>query len=82
MLPEARKCKKVVAWSGNFGLDQYSCWNLSSEELTLEVLWEKCEQFCKPQSNEVRARFDLLTSFRKAIEVLMSGTLLYKPRLC
>ena len=23
------------------------------------------EEFCKPQSNEVRARFDLLTSFRK-----------------
>ena len=37
MLPEARKCKKVVAWSGDFGLDQYISWNLSSEELTLEV---------------------------------------------
>ena len=23
MLSEARKCKTVIAWSGNFGLDQY-----------------------------------------------------------
>ena len=34
MLPKARKCKKVVVWSGDCGLDQYISWNLSSEELT------------------------------------------------
>ena len=65
MLPEARKCKKVIAWSGDFGLDQYISWNLSNEELTLEVIWKKYEEFCKPQANELRARFDLLTSFRQ-----------------
>ena len=27
---------------------------------------EKNEEFCKPQANELRARFDLLTSFRQA----------------
>ena len=26
---------------------------------------EEVEEFCKPQSNEVQARFDLLTSFRQ-----------------
>ena len=66
MLPEERKCKKVVAWSGDFGLDQYISWNLSSEDLTLEVIWKKFEEFCKPQANELRARFDLLTSFMQA----------------
>ena len=65
MLPEPRKCKKVLAWSGDFGLDQYVSWNILSEELTLEVIWEKFEEFCKPQANELRARFDLLTSFRQ-----------------
>ena len=39
-------------------------WNLTNEELTLDVIWETFEEVCKPQSNEVRARFDLLTSFR------------------
>ena len=64
--PEARKCKKIVAWSDDFGLDQYISWNVSNEELTLEVIWKKFEEFCKPQANELRARFDLLTSFRQA----------------
>ena len=26
MLPETRKCKRIVAWSGDFGLDQYLSW--------------------------------------------------------
>ena len=39
MLPKSKKCKKVIAWSGDF---------------------------CKLQTNEVRARFDLLTSFRQS----------------
>ena len=54
-----------MAWNGDFGLDEYIPLNLASEELILEVPWEKFEEFCKPQSNEVRARFDLLTSFRQ-----------------
>ena len=65
MLPETRKCKKVIAWSGDFGLDQYISWNLSNEDLSLEVIWKKYEEFCKPQANELRARFDLLTSFKQ-----------------
>ena len=31
----------------------------------LDNIWEKFEEFCKPQSNEVRARFDFLTSFQQ-----------------
>ena len=38
-------------------------WNLPSSELTLDTIWEKYKEYCKPQSNEVWARFDLLTSF-------------------
>ena len=65
MLSEARKCKKVVAWSGDFGIDQYISWDLTAEEICLETIWQKFEEFCKPQTNEIRARFDLLTSFRQ-----------------
>ena len=61
MSPEKRQCKKVIVWSGDFGMDQYVSWNLSIDELTLDTIWQKFEEFCKPQSNEVRARFDLLT---------------------
>ena len=65
MLSEARKCKKVVAWSGDFGTDQYISWCLPQEELCLEMIWNKFDDFCKPQTNVIRARFDLLTSFRQ-----------------
>ena len=70
MLPEQRKSKMVKAWSGDFGLDQYVSWDIPSEELTLEVIWKRFEEFCKPQANEVRARFDLLTSFRKGEHIV------------
>ena len=62
-LPERQQCKKVIAWSGDFGMDQYVSWGLPTDQLTLEIIWGKFEDFCKPQSNEVCTRFDLLTSF-------------------
>ena len=65
MLSESRKCKKVIAWSGDFGLYQYISWCLPQEELCLEIIWKKFEELCKPQTNELRARFDLLTSFHQ-----------------
>ena len=64
-LPEQKQCKKVIAWSRDCGMDQYVSWNLWSHELTFETIWQKYEEYCKPQSNEVWARFDLLMSFRQ-----------------
>ena len=52
-LPECQQCKKVIAWSGDFGMDQCVSWDLPSAELTLDTIWGKFEEFCKPQSNEV-----------------------------
>ena len=58
-------CKKVIAWSGDNGMDQYVFWGLSSEDLNLDTIWGKYEDFCKLQTNEVHAHFDLLTNFRQ-----------------
>ena len=65
MLMETRKCKKAIACSGDFGINQYVSWFLLPEELCLDVIWSKFEEFCKLQTNEVRVRLDLLTSFRQ-----------------
>ena len=65
MLSESRKCKKMLAWSDDFGLDQYMSWNLSSKDVTLQAIWKKFEEICKPQANEMRVRFDLITSFKQ-----------------
>ena len=49
---------------------EWWCWHgpvcfleISNEKLMIDTIWEKFEEFCKAQSNEVRPRFDLLTSF-------------------
>ena len=46
-------------------MDQYVSGCLPTENLSLAVIWSKYEDFCKPQTNEFTARFDLLTSFRQ-----------------
>ena len=61
-LPSKQKCQKVIAWSGDFGMDLYVSWSIP-KEVMLDAIWTKFEEFSKPQMNEVRARFDLLTSF-------------------
>ena len=48
MLPEKRQYKKIIAWSGIFGMDQYVSWRLSTDELRLDTIWERFEEFCKP----------------------------------
>ena len=64
-LPTKQKCQKIIAWSGDFGMDLYVSWNIPKDALTLDAIWNKFEEFSKPQMNEVRACFDLLTSFRQ-----------------
>ena len=63
--PWMPECKKVIAWSGNFGMDQYVSWGLSKDDMKLDTIWERFEDFCILQSNEVCAWFDLLTSFHQ-----------------
>ena len=60
---ENQKCKKVIAWTGDFRMDQYISWELSKEEINLGTIWKRFEDFCKLQCNEVRARSNLLKSF-------------------
>ena len=38
MLPESKKCKKVIEWSGDFGIDQYVSGCLPAEDLSLDVI--------------------------------------------
>ena len=63
ILQESAKCKKVNQWSGGAGLDMYISWALPTEEVTLQTIWSRFEDFCKPQSDAVSAQFNLLTTF-------------------
>ena len=48
MLPYSKKCKKVIMWNGDFGMDQYVSWCLPPEDHSLDVICTKFEDFCKP----------------------------------
>ena len=45
MLPESKKCKEVIVWSGDFGMDQYVSWCLPAEYICLDTVWAKYEDF-------------------------------------
>ena len=77
---ERRKCKKVIAWSGDFGIDQYVSWNLTNDEFTLDVLWENLS-FASP--NQIRSEQDLTCSqaLDKVRDQSMNGTRQYKHKL-
>ena len=45
-------------------MDQYVSWCLPTEDLCLDTICAKYEDFYKSQTNEGRARFHLLPSFR------------------
>ena len=78
VLPERQQCKKVIAWSGDFGMDQYISWGLPTKQLTLEIIWGKFEIFAS--CNQMRYVQDLTFSQAsgRAIEVSMNGTMQYK----
>ena len=46
-------------------MDLYVSLSIPKEELMLDAIWTKFKEFSKPQTNEVRARFNLLTSFHQ-----------------
>ena len=67
MLPESKKCKKVIAWSGDFGMDQYVLWCLLSEDLSLDTIQAKYEDFCKPQTKKLGPDLTCLQASHKVI---------------
>ena len=48
-LPECQKCKKVVAWYVDFGMDQCVSWSLPKEDLSLDTIWEHLKSFVHPK---------------------------------
>ena len=84
MLPDSKKYKKVIAWSGDFGMDQYAflvacqLMNLTQTQFVLNM-----KNFCKPKANEVcKQGLTCLQAFTRAIDQWMSGTMLYKAQVC
>ena len=73
-LPKPWKVNSVFCWSGDFGIQQLKLWQKDASELTLEFLWKEFEAYCKPQSNELCAHYDLLKKLKKESYHVMTGT--------
>ena len=59
-LSEVRKVNTLLRWSGDFGIKKLKSWQKQPSQLTLDFIWDEYESYCKPQSNELRARYDVL----------------------
>ena len=57
---EAHKSKTLLHWSRDKGLELYQSWGIDNDDLTLQTIWDKFEEHCKPQANELCAQYDLL----------------------
>ena len=59
-LSEVRKINTLLRWSGDFGIKKLKSWQKEPSQLMLNFIWGEYESYCKPQSNELRARYDVL----------------------
>ena len=59
-LSEVRKVNTLLHWSGDFGIKKLKSWQKEPSQLTLNFIWGEYKSYCKPQSNELRAWYDVL----------------------
>ena len=52
--------------SGLSGTYLYQSWRIVDKDLTLQNIWDKFEEHCKPQTNELRAHYNLLKKLTQA----------------
>ena len=65
-LAEEHKCKTLLRWSVDTGLELYQSWVIDDQDLTLQNMWDKFEEHCKPQANVLWAHYDLLKKLKQA----------------
>ena len=55
-----QKCKYVLLWSGDYGLDLFNMWALTEEQQkNLKEYWTRFEDHVKPQANHILNRYYL-----------------------
>ena len=64
-MPEPRKVNTFLRWSGDFGIQKLKSWQKEPNDLDLKFIWDEFEQYCKPQSNELQARYDALKTLKQ-----------------
>ena len=78
MFSESKKCKPFIAWGGNFGMDQYVSWCLPTDELSLDTIWSKYEDFANLKQMKLEQDLTCLQHSTRVTDLLMSGIMQYK----
>ena len=73
VLPEFQKCKKVIAWSRDFGMDQYVSLGLSNEDLNKTQSGENMKNSANHRPMKCMPTLIFLQASGKEIEEWMSG---------
>ena len=60
-----QKCKTLLQWSGDKGLELYISWGIEDKDLTLKTIWTKFEEHCKPQTNQLHSPYGLLKQLKQ-----------------
>ena len=71
----------MIAWSFDFGMDQYVSSSLSTDELMLDTIFENLKSFASPNQMKWGPDLTCLQASGKETSQLMHGTMQYKPRL-
>ena len=66
-LSEVRKINTILCWSGDFGIKKLKSWQKEPSQLMLNFIWGEYESYCKPQSNELRAWYDVLKKLTQGL---------------
>ncbi|CAH3139767.1 unnamed protein product [Pocillopora meandrina] len=55
-----QKCKYVLLWSGDYGIDLFNTWSLTEDQQKdLKEYWKRFEDHVKPQANHILNRYYL-----------------------
>ena len=80
MLPESKKCKKVIAWSGDFGMDQYVS-GAFTQKIFAWILYGPCMKiFASYKQMMSEPDLTCLQALDKETNQLMSATMLYNHK--
>ena len=55
-----QKCSYLLLWAGDYGLDLYNTWSLTTEQKKgINEYWKRFEEHAKPQANKILNRYYL-----------------------
>ena len=59
--PEGQKARLLLLWAGDKGLEIYNTarWEDEGDKFKLKPIFEKCEAYTRPQSNQILSRYQL-----------------------